>query len=130
VRVTEKEIIILEQVQFKTGSHVILPASDDLLTQVATVMAEHPEIKKIEVQGHTDNRGGKKYNQKLSERRAASVVKWLTTRGSVDPSRLTSQGYGMDEPIADNDTPEGRQKNRRVQFKIIEKSSSKKSEVE
>ena len=130
VHVTEQENVILEQVQFKTGSAVILPASDDLLTQVATVFAEHTEIKKIEVQGHTDNRGGKQYNMKLSQRRAASVVKWLTTRGDVDRARLTSQGYGFDQPISDNDTPEGRQKNRRVQFKILERSSTQKSEVE
>jgi OOP family OmpA-OmpF porin len=123
VRVTEEEIVILEQVQFKTGSAKILPESDELLTQVATVLAEHPEIVKIEVQGHTDSRGGKRYNQRLSERRAAAVVKWLVKQGNVDASRLLSQGYGMDEPIAENDTPEGRQKNRRVQFKIAEKTS-------
>jgi outer membrane protein OmpA-like peptidoglycan-associated protein len=58
------------------------------------------------------------------------VVKWLTTRGDVDRARLTSQGYGFDQPISDNDTPEGRQKNRRVQFKILERSSTQKSEVE
>jgi OmpA-OmpF porin, OOP family len=126
VRVTENEIVILEQVQFKTGSATILKTSDDLLMQVSMVLAEHPEIVKIEVQGHTDNRGGKKYNKKLSDRRAASVVKWLVTRGSVDQSRLMSHGYGMDEPIAENDTPEGRQKNRRVQFKIVEKNSVRK----
>lgn len=124
VRVTEQEIIILEQVQFKTASAVIMKESDDLLTQVANVLAEHPEIVRIEVQGHTDNRGGKKYNLKLSERRAAAVVKWLVTRGSVDRSRLSSHGYGMEEPIADNDSPEGRQQNRRVQFKILEKGPS------
>jgi OOP family OmpA-OmpF porin len=122
VRVTNDEIIILEQVQFKTGSAVIMKASDDLLFQVANVLAEHSEIAKLEVQGHTDNRGGKKYNMKLSDKRAAAVVKWLVTRGSVDPGRLSSHGYGMDEPIAENDTPEGRQKNRRVQFKILEKT--------
>jgi OOP family OmpA-OmpF porin len=123
VRVTDQEIVILEQVQFKTGSSVILKASDDLLFQVAVVLSEHPEILKIEVQGHTDNRGGKKYNQRLSEKRAAAVVKWLVKRGNVDASRLMSRGYGMDEPLTDNDTPEGRQKNRRVQFKIVEKTS-------
>jgi OOP family OmpA-OmpF porin len=128
VRVTEEEIVILDQVQFKTGSAQILKASDDLLMQVAMVLAEHPEIIKIEVQGHTDNRGGKKYNMKLSDKRAASVVKWLTKKGNVDATRLTSHGYGMEEPLTDNDTPEGRQKNRRVQFKIVEKSS-RKSEV-
>jgi outer membrane protein OmpA-like peptidoglycan-associated protein len=128
VRVTDGEIVILEQVQFKTGSAVILPASDDLLTQVAMVLSEHPEILRVEVQGHTDNRGGKRYNMKLSDKRSKAVVKWLVTRGSVDPNRLMSHGYGFEDPIADNSTPEGRQQNRRVQFKILEKGS-KKSEV-
>jgi OOP family OmpA-OmpF porin len=129
VRVTEGEIVILEQVQFKTSSAVILPVSDDLLRQVAGVLAEHPEITKLEVQGHTDSRGGKGYNRKLSQKRADSVRKWLANYGQVDSSRLSSHGYGMDEPIADNATPEGRQKNRRVQFKILEKSNRSKSEV-
>jgi OmpA-OmpF porin, OOP family len=124
VRVTEQEIVILDQVQFKTGSAEIKKASDDLLMQVAMVLAEHPEILKIEIQGHTDNRGGKKYNLKLSERRAAAVMKWLVQRGSLDAGRLSSHGYGMEEPIADNDTSEGRQKNRRVQFKILDKGPS------
>ena len=110
--------------QFKTGSAVILKASDDLLTQVALVLAEHPEIARLEVQGHTDNRGGKRYNLKLSDKRAAAVMKWLVTRGSVGAGRLSSHGYGMEEPIADNGTSEGRQKNRRVQFKILEKLPS------
>ena len=129
VRVTDNEIVILEQVQFKTGSAVILKTSDDLLSQVAMVLSEHPEIQKIEVQGHTDNRGGKAYNHKLSEKRAAAVVKWLVNKGNVGADRLISHGYGMEDPISDNVTPEGRQKNRRVQFKIIEKSSAGKSEV-
>jgi outer membrane protein OmpA-like peptidoglycan-associated protein len=129
VRVTDSEIVILEQVQFKTGSATILKASDDLLFQISVVLAEHPEIVKLEVQGHTDNRGGKKTNLSLSKKRAASVVKWLVKRGSVNAGRLTSHGYGMEEPLTDNDTAEGRQKNRRVQFKIVEKSGAKRSEV-
>jgi outer membrane protein OmpA-like peptidoglycan-associated protein len=127
VRVTDGEIVILEQVQFKTGSAVILPASDDLLRQVAGVLAEHPEILTIEVQGHTDSRGGKAYNRKLSQKRADSVKKWLVSYGQVDGSRLTARGYGMEQPIADNGTSEGRQQNRRVQFKIVDKKN--KSEV-
>lgn len=118
VRVTKTEIVILQQVQFKTGSDVILPASDELLGQVAEVLREHPEIKNVEVQGHTDNRGSAAYNKKLSERRATSVVRWLTTRGQIDDSRLTPRGYGMDQPLDDNSTEAGRQRNRRVQFKI------------
>jgi outer membrane protein OmpA-like peptidoglycan-associated protein len=129
VRVTEGEIVIMDQVQFKTGSAVILPISDDLLRQVAGVLAEHPEITKVEVQGHTDNRGGKNYNRKLSQKRADAVRKWLVNYGQVDSGRLSSHGYGMEEPISDNTTSEGRQKNRRVQFKILEKGNRGKSEV-
>jgi outer membrane protein OmpA-like peptidoglycan-associated protein len=120
VRVTKTEITILQQVEFKTASDVILPRSDELLTQVADVLREHPEIKKVEVQGHTDNRGAAAYNKKLSERRAKSVVRWLVERGQIDADRLEAKGYGMDVPIDDNATEEGRQRNRRVQFKIVE----------
>jgi OOP family OmpA-OmpF porin len=120
VRVTKTEILILQQVQFRTGSDVILPASDELLTQVSAVLREHPEIKQIEVQGHTDNRGSAGFNKKLSEKRAASVMRWLTQRGNIDASRLTAKGYGMDTPIDDNSTDAGRQKNRRVEFKITD----------
>jgi outer membrane protein OmpA-like peptidoglycan-associated protein len=120
VRVTEKEIVILEQVQFKTGSDAILPESYELLNQVSNVLIEHPEILKLEVQGHTDNKGGAVYNKKLSQRRANSVLKWLANKGAIASDRLTSEGYGMDQPIGDNKTAEGRQQNRRVQFKIVE----------
>jgi len=130
VRVTEKEIVILQQVQFKTASDVILKASDELLEQVSAVLREHPEIKLIEVQGHTDNRGNANYNQKLSERRAKSVVKWLTQRGSIDAERLEARGYGMDQPVAENTTEEGRQLNRRVQFKIATMNKPKKPSQE
>jgi OmpA-OmpF porin, OOP family len=123
VRVTDGEIVILDQVQFKTGSAVILPVSDDLLRQVAAVLVEHPEIAKVEVQGHTDNRGGKAYNRKLSQKRADAVKKWLVNYGQIDGGRLSARGYGPDEPLSDNLTPEGRQKNRRVQFKILEKTN-------
>jgi outer membrane protein OmpA-like peptidoglycan-associated protein len=129
VRVTDGEIVIMDQVQFKTGSAVILPISDDLLRQVAGVLVEHPEIVKVEVQGHTDSRGGKNYNRKLSQKRADAVKKWLIKSGQIDSGRLSSHGYGMEDPIADNATSEGRQKNRRVQFKILEKTNRSRSEV-
>lgn len=125
VRVTDKEIVILQKVEFKTGSDVILPASDELLEQVAAVLREHPEIKLLEIQGHTDNRGGAAYNKGLSQRRAASVLDWLATRGKVGEERLTSKGFGMDAPIADNKTDAGRQTNRRVEFKIMEVEKQK-----
>ncbi|MBN2197528.1 MAG: OmpA family protein [Polyangiaceae bacterium] len=120
VRVTAERIVILQQVQFRTGSDVILPESAELLSEVAAVLGEHSEILKIAVEGHTDNRGNAAYNKKLSERRAASVVKWLTTKHEIDSGRLEARGYGLDQPIDSNDTDAGRQRNRRVEFKILE----------
>lgn len=120
VRVTEQEIIILQQVQFDTARATIKKVSDPLLDEVAAVLKEHPEITKLEVQGHTDNRGGRAYNIKLSQDRADAVRKAMEKRG-IAAERMTAKGYGPDVPIADNGTDEGRQKNRRVQFKITEK---------
>jgi outer membrane protein OmpA-like peptidoglycan-associated protein len=120
VRVTDKEIVILEQVQFEFGKARILPASDPLLDSVAQVLKEHPEVLKVEVQGHTDNKGAKALNQKLSDDRAKAVRDALVKRGIAE-GRLVSKGYGMDKPIADNKTDEGRAKNRRVQFIVLEK---------
>ncbi|MDC0680147.1 MULTISPECIES: OmpA family protein [Sorangium] len=128
VRMTETEIVILQQVQFDTGKATIKKVSDPLLDEVAGVLKEHPEIAKIEVQGHTDPRGGRAYNIKLSQARAESVMKALVQRG-VEAERLASKGYGPDVPIADNDTDEGRQKNRRVQFKILEKKPKQQQEA-
>ncbi|MEB2322927.1 MAG: OmpA family protein [Sorangiineae bacterium] len=122
VHVTDKEIVILEQVQFDTNQATIKPVSNELLDKVAAVFRDHLEIQKVEVQGHTDNRGNPAYNKGLSQRRAAAVVAALVKRGIVG-SRLVAKGYGQERPIADNSTDAGRQQNRRVQFQIIEKAS-------
>jgi OOP family OmpA-OmpF porin len=124
VRVTNDEIVILQQVQFDTARATIQPASNTLLEEIAQVMKDHPEILKIEVQGHTDNRGEPRFNQKLSETRAAAVVVALMQRG-VEPSRLISKGYGSSKPIGNNIYEAGRRANRRVQFKIIQKAAAK-----
>jgi outer membrane protein OmpA-like peptidoglycan-associated protein len=71
--------------------------------------------RKIEVQGHTDNRGSANYNKGLSNRRAGSVMKYLVSHG-VSPDRLTSQGYGFDRPLVPNTSDQNRALNRRVQF--------------
>ena len=69
----------------------------------------------IEVQGHTDNVGGDEYNQKLSEARAASVAAWFASHG-IPAASLSSKGYGKTKPVADNGSPDGRAKNRRVEI--------------
>lgn len=73
--------------------------------------------KRVALSGHTDSIGTEKYNQGLSERRAASVKNYLVKKG-VDGGRITSQGFGETKPIADNKTKEGRAKNRRVEIKV------------
>jgi outer membrane protein OmpA-like peptidoglycan-associated protein len=121
VRVTAGEIVILQQVQFDTGKATIKPVSDALLTEVAEVLAQHLEITQLEVQGHTDNVGFAKFNKTLSQKRAEAVVAALVKRGIAN-SRLAAQGFGQEAPVADNKTADGRQKNRRVQFKIVSKA--------
>ena len=124
VIVTETEVMIFEQVQFDTGKSTIKKASDQLLDNVFQVLKDHPELVKLEVQGHTDTQGLKGANQLLSKNRAEAVKKALVKRG-IDAKRLTAKGYGQDKPIASNDTEEGRTKNRRVQFTIVEKAQKK-----
>jgi outer membrane protein OmpA-like peptidoglycan-associated protein len=74
----------------------------------------------IEISGHTDNVGSNLYNQQLSEDRAKSVVEYLIDNG-IDAGRLTYAGYGEEQPIATNETEEGRQMNRRTEFKVLSK---------
>jgi outer membrane protein OmpA-like peptidoglycan-associated protein len=124
VRVTDEEIIIVQQVQFNSGRTTIKQDSYALLDEVARVFKDHPEIARVEIQGHTDNTGNAKENLKLSEDRAESVKKALVKRG-IDKARLSAKGFGQDVPIADNKTEAGRQKNRRVEFKILEKTPRK-----
>jgi outer membrane protein OmpA-like peptidoglycan-associated protein len=124
VRVTAGEIVILQQVQFDTAKATIKAASDGLLTEVAEVLNQHPELTRIQVQGHTDNVGFAKFNKTLSHKRAEAVMAALVKRG-VAESRLAAEGFGQEAPIADNKSADGRQKNRRVQFKILEKAAQK-----
>jgi outer membrane protein OmpA-like peptidoglycan-associated protein len=115
--VVGKRIVILEQVKFATGSAKILPASDAILNAVLGVLNAHPEIQHVSIEGHTDSVGAAAMNKALSGARAASVMAWLVKHG-VDPARLTSAGYGMERPVDTNETPEGRQNNRRVEFHL------------
>ena len=116
----EQIIRNLEIVQFDTNKATIKPVSGPLLDEIAEVMQAHPEILQVEVQGHTDNRGGWQLNLRLSKQRAEAVLEALVTRG-IETGRLTAKGFGPREPIATNATDEGREQNRRVEFKITER---------
>jgi len=121
-KIVEERIEITEKVQFAYNKAEILAASDDLLNDVATVMKQHPEVKKIRIEGHASSEGNDKYNKDLSDRRAKAVMEFLVDAG-VDPERMEAIGYGEERPIADNETEEGREKNRRVEFNIIARLS-------
>ena len=109
----------LKDIYFETAKATLLPASFVELDNLYDIMVKYPEVSKVEISGHTDWVGNDAYNKDLSQRRAQSVVDYLKKKG-VNTSRLESKGYGEEKPIADNNTPEGRQQNRRVEFKILE----------
>lgn len=104
-------------ITFDTAKANIKANFNPVLDDIANVMVKYPETK-IEVQGHTDNVGSDASNLTLSQLRAQSVSSYLTSRG-VDSNRIKSVGYGESMPIASNDTPAGREANRRVEIKII-----------
>lgn len=122
-RVEDKQIKITERIEFKTNSAKILAESDVVLEAVLQILEAHPEIQALRVEGHTDNRGKPAYNRRLSQKRAASVVRWLVEHG-IDRERLVANGFGQERPIADNNDKAGRQKNRRVEFHITKEDDS------
>jgi outer membrane protein OmpA-like peptidoglycan-associated protein/uncharacterized OB-fold protein len=104
-------------INFDFNSDVIRPVSEPVLKEIAQAMADKPDWK-LTVTGHTDNIGGHKYNQELSQRRAAAVKKALVDRYRVDGNRLSTGGAGDSAPIDTNDTLEGRARNRRVELTL------------
>jgi uncharacterized repeat protein (TIGR01451 family) len=119
VKLEKDRIVILEKVFFATGKDVILDRSFSLLTEVAATLRAHPEVKRLRVEGHTDDQGNDESNMALSQRRAMSVRAFLVERG-VDPARLVAQGYGETRPVAQNNSAKGREQNRRVEFVVLE----------
>jgi outer membrane protein OmpA-like peptidoglycan-associated protein len=125
VEVTETGITIHDRIEFAVGRDKInTTKSFQVLNAVAGVLHGHKEILVLEVQGHTDSAGAAEANRVLSQKRAEAVVKYLVSKG-VEPGRLKAVGYGPDHPIAFNTTAAGRQKNRRVEFHILESRNKK-----
>ncbi len=113
------EVIVLKGVTFKTGSAELTSASAIELNQVVKTMNKYPTLE-IKVSGYTDNRGPASFNQQLSHKRAQAVVTFLTDRG-IAAQRLQAKGYGSANPIADNNSADGRMKNRRVELHILKR---------
>ena len=110
--------IILNNIFFELGKAVLTAQSYDELDRLILILKDNSEMK-IEISGHTDSSGSQAINARLSTERAKAVVDYLTRNG-IDASRLTYKGYGSSQPVADNSTKEGRARNRRVEFKILE----------
>ena len=104
-------------ITFATDSSAVQPQFQPTLNDVASVLAQYPKTY-IDVMGHTDSDGSEAYNQTLSERRAGSVADYLSGHG-VQSARLATRGYGEMQPIASNETPEGKAQNRRVEIKLV-----------
>jgi len=111
--------MVLNNIFFDFNKSTLRDESIAELERLTKLLDEIPTLK-IEVSGHTDNIGSASYNQNLSENRAKAVVNYLTRKG-IDVNRLIFKGYGFNQPVATNDTEEGRQQNRRTEFKVLEK---------
>lgn len=119
VVITPTKLQILEIVYFQVNKAALLPRSNKLLDQVAKVLVAHPEIAKLRIEGHTDDRGNDTYNLKLSQQRADSVMKYLVKKG-VAADRLEAKGFGETLPLDPAKTNEARAANRRVEFNIVQ----------
>jgi outer membrane protein OmpA-like peptidoglycan-associated protein len=109
-------IVNMSDVLFDTGSYTLKPGAREKLAKISGIVLAHPGLS-LQIEGHTDSVGGDDFNQQLSERRADSVRDFLAEEG-VPPSSITARGFGRTQPVASNDTPEGRQRNRRVELVV------------
>ena len=127
------ESIVLNNVFFEFSSSELTSDSRSELSKLFNLLSNNPSIK-VEIQGHTDSKGKKSFNKKLSQERAESVRKYLIKKG-INPSRITAVGYGENQPIAKNKNPdgsdneEGRALNRRIELKILSKEGEEKANV-
>jgi outer membrane protein OmpA-like peptidoglycan-associated protein len=123
VRVVGDKIVLDDRVHFATNSAQIRALSHPLLERVAALILENPNYVQIQVEGHTDERGGEAFNEKLSRERAQSVIELLAARG-VERSRLSARGHGSSQPLVDTRSERAWYMNRRVEFTITRARSS------
>jgi OOP family OmpA-OmpF porin len=133
IEITEKEtqlldtgMIRLQNVNFETGKAELLPESFAALDEVGAILVKWPQLQ-IEIGGHTDARGSDALNQRLSEARAQSVKDYLASHFSaLDAAQLTARGYGESKPLVRNTSALNMAKNRRVEFKVLNRDALKK----
>jgi uncharacterized protein (TIGR03382 family) len=117
----EQVVTLPAPIEFKFDSAIMLPGAEVYLNQVLAILQAHSEVTKLEIQGHTSSEGGYEYNMRLSDARARAVYQWLVDHG-IDGQRLVPKGYGLTVPLFPNDTDPHRQRNRRVQFRLIDQA--------
>ena len=111
--------LTFDNVNFATGSSDLTEGSKTQLSDLAKMMTAYPKVE-IKIDGHTDNVGAEEKNKMLSEARAAAVKKYLLDK-NIDGVRITTAGFGMAKPVADNSTTEGKAKNRRIEVFVVKK---------
>jgi outer membrane protein OmpA-like peptidoglycan-associated protein len=116
LQVKLNELLVGKIIEFENGTDKLTPKGQAILDEIVPIIKGSTD--NLEVSGHTDNAGRPELNKLLSERRAKAVLNYLVGKG-IEADRLTSKGYGQDKPIADNNTPEGKQRNRRIEFEVI-----------
>jgi outer membrane protein OmpA-like peptidoglycan-associated protein len=124
VKIRDNHIEIGEKIQFALDKAEVLPVSFALLDELAKVIQENPHVLKVSIEGHASDEGEEKHNLLLSQARAEAVRVYLVGKG-VAAERLSSAGFGESKPIASNETDEGREKNRRVEFHITKQEVTK-----
>jgi OOP family OmpA-OmpF porin len=131
VELRDNKIEFKEKIQFEVNKSVIKPESYGLLKEIADVIKKNPQVKKISIEGHASAEGDAKRNKTLSDERAKAVMNHLVTKEGVEAGRMVAKGWGVEKPIAPNDTEENREKNRRVEFLVIEQDvTQKKVEID
>jgi outer membrane protein OmpA-like peptidoglycan-associated protein/Tol biopolymer transport system component len=116
-KVKEGSVAVLNNIFFDVDKYDLQQRSDAELRKIVRFLNENPGVR-VQVSGHTDNSGAADYNRQLSEKRALSVYNYLVKSG-IDKKRLSTKGFGPDKPVASNETEEGRQQNRRIEFRIV-----------
>ncbi len=115
---SERKTWVFKDIKFEFDKATLMKSSYPILDNIYTILSDHPEIKTVEIQGHTCSIGTEAYNLDLSQRRAHTVMKYLQDKG-IDPARMTAKGYGESQPMESNKTKQGRSNNRRVELKPV-----------
>ena len=131
VELRDNKIEFKEKIQFEVNKAIIKEESFSLLHDIAELIKQNPQVKRISIEGHASAEGDPKKNKTLSDQRAKSVVDHLVKKENVEAARLAAKGWGIEKPIAGNDTEDGREKNRRVEFLVVEQDvTQKKVEID